>query len=208
MDLLGVGHELIVKLGGEPDEGYQVGEGVLVAVPDAANLYGLVRGPDQVWGPVVWGGADPVGQSVDLGEGQPAFLGLLHELDGGDLVSVIDEVLLPGLHDGPCTGGIDHAVGIQENIDADRVYDPVVGCPQLQDPLPQLGVRRQRLDRSVEQLLDGRLGVYCVCKHLGLGVGVNRVDQIPYKMTHRHTGDLVQLCPLTVCELQFQSGQA
>src|SRR5665647_2133753 len=125
VDLLGVGHELIICTSCEPDEGDQVGESVPVAVPYTAYLDGLIGGPDQVRGPVVRGPADPVGKSLDLDEGHPAFLGLLHELDGGDLVAVVDDVLLPGLHDGPGTSGIDYAVGIQQDIDADRVNDPV-----------------------------------------------------------------------------------
>src|SRR5665647_157222 len=42
VDLVCVWDELVVELGGEPDQGYQVGESVPVAVPDPANVDGLV----------------------------------------------------------------------------------------------------------------------------------------------------------------------
>jgi len=99
-------------------------------------------------------------------------------------------------------------VGVQKDIDADGVDDPVVGGPQLQDPLTQLRIRGQRLDRRVEQLLDGGLGVGCVGFRPLLGVGVDGVDQVAHDLAHRHTGDAVQPSSLSIGKLQLQGGQA
>lgn len=68
----------------------------------------------------------------------------------------------------------------------------------------QLGVRCQGFDRGVEQLLERALRVGRAGDHACLGVGVDGVDQVAHEVTHRHTGDGVQLGPLCIGQLELE----
>ncbi len=150
--------------------------------------------------------ADPVGELLDVGEGDAPLLGLLKELDGGDLVAVLDQIGLPGLDDGAGPVGVDDAVGVDQGVPVDVIDDPVVRGPQFHDPLPQGWVGGDRLHSPVEEVLDGLLPVCGVTDDLGLGVGVNGVHEGPDDVPDWATGDDVELFPLGGGEVELELG--
>ena len=71
-------------------------------------------------------GGDPVGEFSELLERDFGVVGLaVEDLDEGDFVFVVFEVLLPGSDDVSAFVEIDDAFGGEKFVDADFVDDPV-----------------------------------------------------------------------------------
>ena len=210
-DEVGVGHELVFLVEGDADEGDEVGEHAVAGAAHLRAVELLVGLPELVGCPLVRRTADRLGELLHLAEGEALGLAAgVEDLEGGDLVAVVLAELLPRLDRlAGAVGGVGRVAGLDHLVGGGLVDRLLVHPAQVDDPLAQLRVRRERSDGVVEQgaggggdVVDGRLvGSGRLARAGELLVGVERGDDPARDLLQRRAArELLELGAFVLAE--------
>ena len=156
-DEVGVRDELVLLVEGDADERDEVGEHALAGAAHLRAVELLVRLPELLGRPLVRRAADRLRELLHLAEGEPLRLPAgVEDLERRDLVAVLLAELLPRLDRvAGAVGGVGRVAGLDHLVGGGLVDRLLVHAAQVDDPLAQLGVRRERRDGLVEQRAGG-----------------------------------------------------